>query len=68
MISVAYELSAVDLSIGEAIQSSSTKAFFPQVECYFEIKTLLEDNLLKAITKAGFTDKDLLVRWLRDFK
>ena len=68
VISVAYELSTVDLSIKEAIQSISTKAFFPQVECYFEIKNLLEDDLLKAVTKAGFTDKILLARWLRDFK
>ena len=68
VISVAYELSTVDLSIGEAMQSSSTKAFFPQVECYFEIKTLLEVYLLKAITKAGFTDKVLLAKWLKDFK
>ena len=67
-ISVAYELSTVDLSVKDAIQPSSTKAFFPQVECYFEFKTLLQSQLVKAITKASFTDMTLFIRWLKDFK
>ena len=67
-ISVAYELSTVDLSVKDVIQPSSTKAFFPQVECYFEVKTLLRDHLVKAVTKAGFTDMALFIRWLKDFK
>ena len=67
-ISVAYELSTVDLSVKDAIQPSSTKALFPQVERYFEVKTLLQDHLTKAIKKAGFSGTTLFVRWLKDFK
>ena len=68
VISVAYKLLPTDLSVADVIQESSTKAFSPQVESYFKIKTLLQAQLMKAITKAGFTDMTSFMNWLRDFK
>ena len=68
VISVAYKLLPTDLSVADVIQESSTKAFFPQIESYFKIRTLLQAQLMKAITKAGFTDMTLFVNWLREFK
>ena len=69
LISVAYKLSMVDLSVEEVIQASSTKAFFPQIENHFQIKMLLQAQLTRAIIKkAGFSDFCLFVNWLKDFK
>ena len=68
VISIAYKLSPTDLSVADVIQASSTKAFFPQVESYFKVRALLQAQLMKAITRAGFTDMTLFVNWLSDFK
>ena len=67
-ISVAYKLSTTDLSVEDVIQGNSIKAFFPQVETHFKIKTLLQVYLIKAIKNAGFVDISLFINWLKDFK
>ena len=67
-ISVAYKLSTTDLSVEDVIQGNSIKAFFPQVETHFKIKTLLQMYLIKAIKNAGFVDISLFINWLKDFK
>jgi len=68
VIWIAYKLSEDNLTVEDAIQGGSGKAFLPQVEQEFQVKERLQVRLDKMVSKAGFVSTEVFICWLQELK